>query len=72
MEQKENKGALWIKKTKAGNDYYSVKVETEDGKSFWLNLFYNKNKKTDKHPSFVTIQQSKNENQQPKEDELPF
>lgn len=69
MERKDYKAACWIKKTKAGNDYYSVKVELDEKTSIWVNLFYNKYKKDSKHPDFVTIQ---NTDQKKDEDKLPF
>ena len=62
---------MWVKKTKTGNDYYSVKVELEEGKSVWVNLFYNKFKKGPTHPDFVTI----NDSQQDKKEQdggIPF
>lgn len=70
MNKKEHKAACWIKKTKAGNDYYSVKVELDDKTSVWVNLFYNKFKKDAKHPDFVTIQST--ENQKKDDERLPF
>jgi len=70
MEKKDYKGAMWIKKTKVGNDYYSVKVELDDKTSIWVNLFYNKFKKDVKHPDFVTIQNT--DKQKADEDKLPF
>jgi uncharacterized protein (DUF736 family) len=52
---------MWKKKTKNNNDYYSVKVELEDGSSFWVNLFWNKHKNQDKHPDYKTIDELEKE-----------
>jgi len=44
--------ACWIKKDKKGNDYLSVKVEMQDGTSFWVNLFKNNYKNKDNQPDY--------------------
>lgn len=74
MENKKpyKRAAMWVKKTRANSDYYSVKVEFDDGSAYWINLFYNKFKTNDKHPSFVTIGDSENKNDSKLDDGIPF
>ena len=62
--------AMWIKKTKTGNDYHSVKIELADGQSFWVNLFQSGKKDKPTQPDFKTINEKKNE--EPPADGLPF
>lgn len=68
MEIKQ--AALWIKKTKANNDYYSVKVELADGQSFWVNLFHNGKKDKPNQPDFKTINEKKPD--EVVQEKLPF
>lgn len=49
-----NIGGLWIKKSKAGNDYMSG-VLTINGEKTNIIVFKNANKKTDKQPDYSIL-----------------
>jgi len=75
QNKKIAKAAMWVKKTKAGNDYYSVSVTLADGTQEWVNLFWNKKSK-DSQPDFKTIE-DKNKDEMPRhpsidEGKIPF
>lgn len=76
QNKKITKAALWVKKTKAGNDYYSVSVTLADGSQEWVNLFWNK-KSNEKQPDFKTIEDKPKDNKQvpppfEENDSIPF
>lgn len=57
MNSQIKKIALWIKKNKAGDNYFSIRLS--DGS--WINLFRNVDKlKGDKKPDFVQAIEEKN------------
>jgi len=68
-------GAMWFRKSKNGNEYFSIQL---DSKQKYI-AFKNKNKKEDKHPDWIIYLAGQNEKQieqkQPEfqsEETLPF
>lgn len=56
--QRPPTAAAWIKKTKKGDDYISVKLK--DGT--WLNLFKNNRKNSEKSPDYTEIAKKEENN----------
>lgn len=50
MEQ--NIGALWVKKTKKGDDMFSISIGTKGNEQRFI-AFENKGKKSSNHPDFL-------------------
>ncbi len=49
FKQRDPEFAMWEKKDKNGNTYYSIKTRTGE----WVSLFRNRYKKSEKAPDFI-------------------
>ncbi len=57
VELKEQ-AAVWIKKTKNGDDYLAIKVNLPGGESMFINAFKTKTKKSDKAADYVAFERT--------------
>lgn len=67
-ELRPPKVAAWVKKTKRGDDYLSIKLK--DGT--YVNLFKNRYKDTDRKPDFVEITKKDEQSSQNNESDFTF